>query len=180
MRERVLGDPAFLMKLGVEAGMGVITKLLAELHKRPVKFWTELDLVFANVVMSLLADVALIWIPAPRLSLTPQAHKDHKETVWQGAVSRWLAACPDNAFQVSMSPALPIVFILSVTTEKRKIARQLSLVCRFSKVNCCFVWQVLLHHNVSCCYCNAQYAVHQSLPACGDGRIHIRQQLLRC
>ncbi|DBB04267.1 TPA: hypothetical protein ACH3X1_012931, partial [Trebouxia sp. C0004] len=61
MRERVLGDAAFLMKLGVEAGMGVITKLLAELHKRPVKFWGELDLVFANVVMSLLADVALIW-----------------------------------------------------------------------------------------------------------------------
>ena len=87
MRERFLGDPAFLMKLGVEAGMGVITKLLAELHKRPVKFWTELDLVFANVVMSLLADVALIWIPAPRLSLTPQAHKDHKEPVWQGTVS---------------------------------------------------------------------------------------------
>ncbi|KAA6413600.1 MAG: hypothetical protein FRX49_13738 [Trebouxia sp. A1-2] len=68
MRERVLGDAAFLMKLGVEAGMGVITKLLAELHKRPVKFWGELDLVFANVVMSLLADVALIWIPAPQVT----------------------------------------------------------------------------------------------------------------
>ena len=106
MRERVLGDAAFLMKLGVEAGMGVITKLLAELHKRPVKFWGELDLVFANVVMSLLADVALIWIPAPQVTLTPQAISHQQEAVKKVAVSRWLAGCPDNAFQVNMSCAL--------------------------------------------------------------------------
>lgn len=101
MKERVLGDAAFLMKLGVEAGMGVITKLLAELHKRPVKFWGELDLVFANVVMSLLADVALIWIPAPQASLTPQAISHQQEAVKKDSVSRWLAGCPDNAFQVN-------------------------------------------------------------------------------
>ncbi len=103
MKERVLGDPAFLMKLGVEAGMGVITKLLAELHKRPVKFWGELDLVFANIVMSLLADVALIWIPAPRASLTPQGPTRQKDSVQQGSFRRWLAGCPDNAFQVTLN-----------------------------------------------------------------------------
>ena len=107
MRERVLGDATFLLKLGVEAGMGVITKLLAELHKRPVKFWGELDLVFANVVMSLLADVALIWIPAPQVSLTPKATSHHQEAVKKGSVRRWLAGCPDNAFQVIMSYAAP-------------------------------------------------------------------------
>ena len=106
MKERVLGDAAFLMKLGVEAGMGVITKLLAELHKRPVKFGGELDLVFANVVMSLLADVALIWIPAPQASLTPQATSHQQEAVKKDSVSRWLAGCPDNAFQVMLSCAL--------------------------------------------------------------------------
>ena len=106
MRERVLGDAAFLMKVGVEAGMGVITKLLAELHKRPVKFWGELDLVFANVVMSLLADVALIWIPAPQVSLTPQTISHQQEAVKTNSVGCWLAGCPDNAFQVIMSCAL--------------------------------------------------------------------------
>ena len=81
--------------------MGTVTKLLAEQHKRPTKFMLELDFVFANLIMSLLADVMLIWIPAPRAVFTAQT-QDSKDrgTSWQHTLRQWLRECPDNAFQV--------------------------------------------------------------------------------
>lgn len=89
------------MKVSVEAGMGVITKLLAEQHKRPTKFLLELDLVFANVIMSLLADVMLIWIPAPRVGFSTQTqHSRDRHMTQRNKVTQWLRDCPDNAFQV--------------------------------------------------------------------------------
>lgn len=85
--------------------MGVVTKLVAEYRKRPTKFMLELDLVFANVIMSLLADVMLIWIPAPRASVSIQKAYCHDgPSQQQCSLSRWLKGCPDNAFQVSFHP----------------------------------------------------------------------------
>lgn len=101
IRERLLGDSSFLTKLAIEVGMGVVTKLVAEYRKRPTKFMLELDLVFANVIMSLLADVMLIWIPAPRASVSIQKAYCHDgPSQQQFSLSRWLKGCPDNAFQV--------------------------------------------------------------------------------
>lgn len=94
-RERLLGDPGFPVKLAIELGIGLTMKILAELNKRGDNFNQELDFVFANVVMALIADTMLVWLPAPRASLSTKA-----AAVNQSALSKWLKSCPDNAFQV--------------------------------------------------------------------------------
>lgn len=96
MKERLLGDPGFPVKLSIEVGIGITMKLLAEVSKRGDSFSSELDLVFANVVMALIADTMLVWLPAPRTSLSNQTTPGN-----QSAIGKWLKSCPDNAFQVS-------------------------------------------------------------------------------
>ncbi len=93
----MLGDPGFPVKLAIELGIGVTMKLLAELNKRGDHFNQELDFVFANVVMAIIADTMLVWLPAPRASFSTKA-----AAVNQSAMSKWLKSCPDNAFQVGM------------------------------------------------------------------------------
>ena len=75
-------------------------KLLAEYNKRGDNFSRELDFVFANVVMALIADTMLVWLPAPRAILSTKASTGH-----QSAAAAWLKSCPDNAFQVEQSRA---------------------------------------------------------------------------
>ena len=72
-RERLLGDPLFLSKLGIECGVGVCTKLTAEKTKRGENFLAEADFVVANVIMAIFADFMLTWLPAPTLPLGPKA-----------------------------------------------------------------------------------------------------------
>lgn len=95
MRERLLGDPGFPVKLSIELGIGITMKLLAEYNKRGANFNSELDFVFANVVMAIIADTMLVWLPAPRAKLSSQTGGK------QGALQQWLKNCPDNAFQVN-------------------------------------------------------------------------------
>eukprot|EP00276_Gloeochaete_wittrockiana_P000582 CAMPEP_0184671258 /NCGR_PEP_ID=MMETSP0308-20130426/85386_1 /TAXON_ID=38269 /ORGANISM="Gloeochaete witrockiana, Strain SAG 46.84" /LENGTH=396 /DNA_ID=CAMNT_0027118341 /DNA_START=286 /DNA_END=1476 /DNA_ORIENTATION=- len=65
MRSRILADPKFLFKIAVEESIGVAGKISAEYNKRQERFWLELDFVCANLIMALIADFALVWIPAP-------------------------------------------------------------------------------------------------------------------
>ena len=57
-------------------------KATAELNKRGERFSSELDFVLANVIMALVADFCLVWLPAPTVSfryltwvLVPQSPK---------------------------------------------------------------------------------------------------------
>ena len=100
MRERLLGDPGFPVKLSIELGIGITMKILAELNKRGDNFSAELDFVFANVVMAIIADTMLVWLPAPRAILSNQASAKQ-----QSALQKWLKSCPDNAFQVDVYPS---------------------------------------------------------------------------
>jgi len=92
MRERLLADPSFPVKMGIECGIGIFTKATAEKAKREDSFWNEIDFVAANVLMAIAADFMLTWLPAPTLALAgaPKA---------TGAFARMFARCPDNAFQ---------------------------------------------------------------------------------
>lgn len=45
-----MADSGFLVKLGIELGIGLICKVTAEWEKRRDGFNRELDFVFANVV----------------------------------------------------------------------------------------------------------------------------------
>lgn len=45
-----------------------MTKSAAELNKRGDSFYNELDFVFANVVMAIIADYMLCYLPAPTIT----------------------------------------------------------------------------------------------------------------
>ena len=94
MRERLLADRGFPVKVGIELGIGLFCKIAAEREKRKEAFPRELDFVLANVIMALIADFMLVWLPAPTLSYAPATVKK------QSGLAKFIASCPDNAFQV--------------------------------------------------------------------------------
>ena len=98
-RERLLGDPNFPIKVAIEVGIGITMKILAELNKRGDNFKAEIDFVFANCVMAVVADFMLTWLPAPRYSFG-QSKAAAAATKPQSGLQKWFAGCPDNAFQV--------------------------------------------------------------------------------
>ena len=51
-----------------QVGIGIFTKTSAEFAKRGENFQNELDFVGANIIMALVADFMLVWLPAPTLS----------------------------------------------------------------------------------------------------------------
>lgn len=56
------------MTCRAQCGIGIVTKSAAELNKRGDSFYNELDFVFANVVMAIIADYMLCYLPAPTIS----------------------------------------------------------------------------------------------------------------
>lgn len=92
MRNRFLADRLFLLKILIEEGMGIAGKLGAEFERRRENFFKEGEFVFANLVTALLADFALVYLPAPSVALEKT-----------GAGSNWLkrlaTELPSNIFQ---------------------------------------------------------------------------------
>lgn len=103
-RERLLADPGFLFKVAIECGIGIGTKSAAEYAKRQDNFWKELDLVTANVIMAILADFMLVWLPAPTLVYNRKLGNAPK-------LIRWFRSCPENAFQVVQKGTEPFSFL---------------------------------------------------------------------
>ncbi|KAL0926215.1 hypothetical protein M5K25_002427 [Dendrobium thyrsiflorum] len=96
-KERLLADDLFLAKVAMECGVGIFTKTAAEYERRRENFMKELDFVFADVVMAIIADFMLVWLPAPTVSLRPPL------AVTAGPIAKFFHRCPDNAFQVALS-----------------------------------------------------------------------------
>ncbi|KAL2461207.1 Protein of unknown function (DUF3411) [Abeliophyllum distichum] len=96
-KERLLADDLFLTKVGIECGVGIFTKTAAELERRRENFTKELDFVFADVVMAIIADFMLVWLPAPTVSLRPPL------ALSAGSLNKFFYGCPDNAFQVALA-----------------------------------------------------------------------------
>lgn len=96
-KERLLADDLFLTKVAIECGVGIFTKTAAELERRRDKFTKELDFVFADVVMAIIADFMLVWLPAPTVSLQPPL------AFSAGRIAKFFYGCPDNAFQVALA-----------------------------------------------------------------------------
>ena len=94
-RERLMADPSFFVKVGIECGIGIGTKCAAEREKRKGRFVKELDFVTANVIMAIIADFMLVWLPAPTMSF---ATANSCRTP-PNAIARFFSCCPDNAFQ---------------------------------------------------------------------------------
>ncbi|KAK4408280.1 protein RETICULATA-RELATED 4, chloroplastic [Sesamum angolense] len=70
-KERLLADDLFLAKVAMECGVGVFTKTAAEYERRRENFFKELEIVFCDVVMAIIADFMLVYLPAPTVSLRP-------------------------------------------------------------------------------------------------------------
>ncbi|OUZ99576.1 Protein of unknown function DUF3411 [Macleaya cordata] len=96
-KERLLADDLFLAKVGMECGVGIFTKTAAEYERRRENFMKELDFVVADVVMAIIADFMLVWLPAPTVSLRPPL------AVNAGSIAKFFHSCPDNAFQIALS-----------------------------------------------------------------------------
>ncbi|XP_039851895.1 protein RETICULATA-RELATED 4, chloroplastic-like [Panicum virgatum] len=96
-RERLLADDLFLAKLAMECGVGVIAKTAAEYEKRRENFMKEIDIVIADVVMAIVADFMLVYLPAPTVSLQPPLARN------AGAIANFFHNCPDNAFQIALA-----------------------------------------------------------------------------
>lgn len=96
-KERLLADDLFLAKVAMECGVGIFTKTAAEYERRRENFMKELDFVVADVVMAIIADFMLVWLPAPTVSLrSPLALN-------AGSFAKFFHSCPDNAFQVALA-----------------------------------------------------------------------------
>ncbi|CAI6001895.1 unnamed protein product [Closterium sp. NIES-64] len=93
-KERLLADDLFMTKVAIECGIGICTKTSAELERRRAAFFPEFDFVIADVIMALIADFMLVWLPAPTIPLHPALAKEAT------ALQKFLDTCPDNAFQV--------------------------------------------------------------------------------
>ncbi|KAL6620175.1 hypothetical protein ACP70R_035314 [Stipagrostis hirtigluma subsp. patula] len=96
-KERLLADDLFLTKIAFECGVGIFTKTAAEYERRRENFVKELDFVIADVVMAIVADFMLVWLPAPTVSLQPPLAGN------AGSIAKFFYNCPDNAFQVALA-----------------------------------------------------------------------------
>lgn len=92
MRNRFLADRLFLLKIMIEEGMGIAGKLGAEYERRRENFFKEGEFVFANLVTALLADFALVYLPAPSVSLVKAGGN-------AGWLQRIATDLPSNIFQ---------------------------------------------------------------------------------
>ncbi|KAK4763023.1 hypothetical protein SAY86_008791 [Trapa natans] len=95
-KERLLADDLFLAKVAMECGVGIFTKTAAEYERRRENFFKELEIVFADVVMAIIADFMLVYLPAPTVSLRPALAKN------AGSIAKFFYSCPDNAFQIAL------------------------------------------------------------------------------
>lgn len=96
-RERLLADDLFFAKVFIECGVGMFTKTAAEYQKRKENFFNELEIVFADVVMAVIADFMLVYLPAPTVALRPPL------AVNAGSLAKFFYSCPDNAFQIALA-----------------------------------------------------------------------------
>lgn len=95
MRNRFLADKLFFLKIMIEVGIGIFGKLSAEFEQRRAAFWREGEFVFANLLTAILADFALVYLPAPSVALTREA-RGSGIGAWLNDVSTKL---PSNIFQ---------------------------------------------------------------------------------
>lgn len=80
----------------LQVGIGICTKTTAEATKRGDMFFSELDFVVANVIMALVADFCLVWLPAPTVTWrcnTDFAKLHIAENVPSRVLSQFTAEC---------------------------------------------------------------------------------------
>eukprot|EP01026_Neomeris_dumetosa_P059729 TRINITY_DN5586_c0_g1_i9.p1 TRINITY_DN5586_c0_g1~~TRINITY_DN5586_c0_g1_i9.p1 ORF type:complete len:364 (-),score=47.95 TRINITY_DN5586_c0_g1_i9:445-1536(-) len=89
-RERVLGNPRFLLALAIEEIIGCSAKFSAEIKSRGDNFNNELHFVASDMVLEVVGDFFLVWLLSPRRSWKP---------VPTTGIMSTIAKLPSHAFQ---------------------------------------------------------------------------------
>lgn len=77
-RDRLLADESFIVKVGIELGIGLVCKLAAEREKRRAAFKKEIDFVFANVIM---VSCVACMLPVGACVRNPWVWRQHREAI---------------------------------------------------------------------------------------------------
>lgn len=96
-RDRVLGNPRFLLVLAIEEAIGCSARMAGEIQGRGEKFWDEAALVASDMSLEILGDFAIVWLLSPKACFKPRA---------DSALTRALRSLPSHAMQVGPAYAL--------------------------------------------------------------------------
>ena len=66
IRNRLLADPRFLFKVGVEVLIDTGCATIAEVRKRGDHFWNEFDFYLSDIVVGVVLDAVLVTLIAPK------------------------------------------------------------------------------------------------------------------
>ncbi|KAK9824347.1 hypothetical protein WJX72_009595 [[Myrmecia] bisecta] len=90
-RDRVLGNPRFLLVLAIEEALGVAAKMSAEVQSRGDDFWKEIHFVASDMALEVIGDFAIVWLLSPSRSFKPPSNN---------SAARWINGLPGHALQV--------------------------------------------------------------------------------
>jgi Protein RETICULATA-related len=65
LRNRLVANSRFPLTLGVELGVGICTKTLAEVGMRGDRFWKEFDFYTSDLALEIVGDAMLVWLLSP-------------------------------------------------------------------------------------------------------------------
>jgi len=91
-RDRVLGNPRFLLVLAIEELIGCSARMAGEVQGRPGdRFWREINFVASDMSLEVIGDFFIVWLLSPKANFAPRA---------TSAAARALASLPAHALQV--------------------------------------------------------------------------------
>ncbi|KAK7261264.1 hypothetical protein RIF29_27572 [Crotalaria pallida] len=95
LRNRMLADPSFLFKVGIEIVIDSCCATFAEVQKRGKDFWAEFELYAADLLVGIVVDIALVGMLAPYARIgKPSVSKG-----LLGGIQRACAALPSSVFE---------------------------------------------------------------------------------
>ncbi|CAM8939832.1 unnamed protein product [Rhodiola kirilowii] len=95
LRNRMLADPSFLFKVGIEVVIDSCCATFAEVQKRGKDFWAEFELYMADLLVGIVVDVAMVAMLAPYVRFGSPSIS----TGLFGRFQRATAALPSSVFE---------------------------------------------------------------------------------
>ncbi|GAB2285495.1 hypothetical protein Dimus_019944 [Dionaea muscipula] len=95
LRNRMLADPAFLFKVGIEVVIDSCCATFAEVQKRGEEFWTEFELYLADILVGVVVDIALVSLLAPYVRIGRQ----HVSGGFLGGIQQACNSLPSSVFE---------------------------------------------------------------------------------
>lgn len=95
LRNRMLADPSFLFKVGIEMSIDSCCATFAEVQKRGKDFWSEFELYAADLLVGLVVDAALVGLLAPYVRFG----KPSVSRGFLGGMQQACAALPSSVFE---------------------------------------------------------------------------------